>query len=311
VTKDAAAADNWYRKAAGQDFAPAEYFLAQSLRPAALIPQGGTEASRLLHRAAEQGFAPAQFELGMFSVLTPFLQALGARQQTSADAEAAQWLRKAADAGYAPAQAFLGLQHSMHIGLPEEQAEALRWFRLAADQGDMTAEEGLGALYAREHGVPPDYAESARWYLKSAEHGDATAQRRLANIYVTGLGVPKDAIRGRMWFEVSQRKFSGKDDARQRALMLDLFNLDAPKMAAADIAEAKRLAAEWSAQHPAKPAFTVERWLGPTYLSGATTGGSGLDASPVPAPTKTCTHEEQVQARLAKQNGYTGGPKCS
>jgi len=38
----------------------------------------------------------------------------------------------------------------------------------------------------------------------------------------------------------------------------------------------------------------------------ATVTGS---ASPVAATT--CTHEQQVQARIAQQNGYTGGPKCS
>jgi len=43
-------------------------------------------------------------------------------------------------------------------------------------------------------------------------------------------------------------------------------------------------------------------------------------AAPTPAPTQvadtkpagsaTCTHDQEVQAKLAQQNGYTGGPKC-
>ena len=163
VSKDAAAAGNWYRKAADQDFAPGEYFLAKSVDHKDPFPRAGTESSRLLHRAAEQGFVPAEFELGMFSVLGGLVQAFGGQPPSATDIESAQWLRKAADAGYAPAQAFLGMQHSIHIGLPEEQAEALRWYRLAADQGDVTAEKGLGDLYGREHGVPPDYVESAKW----------------------------------------------------------------------------------------------------------------------------------------------------
>lgn len=36
--------------------------------------------------------------------------------------------------------------------------------------------------------------------------------------------------------------------------------------------------------------------------------------SPVPATTignsSSCTHEQQVQARIARMNGYTAGPKC-
>jgi len=36
----------------------------------------------------------------------------------------------------------------------------------------------------------------------------------------------------------------------------------------------------------------------PATVTGGATGGSA------------CTHDQQVQSRIAKQNGYTGGPKC-
>jgi hypothetical protein len=53
----------------------------------------------------------------------------------------------------------------------------------------------------------------------------------------------------------------------------------------------------------AAPATVTGDAIKPTPVSvasdaSASTGGSG------------CTHEQQVQARIAKQNGYTGGPKC-
>ena len=32
--------------------------------------------------------------------------------------------------------------------------------------------------------------------------------------------------------------------------------------------------------------------------------------APASAGGSTCTHEQQVQAKLAKENGYTSGPKC-
>jgi len=302
VAKDAAAATGWYRKAAEQDFAPAEYFLAHAVEPRAPLVPAGSEASRLLHRAAEQGFAPAEFELGMFSVLAMLTP-------DKPMPEADKWLQKASDAGYAPAEALLGMKHAIHVGLPQEQAEALRLLRLGADQGDMTAEEGLGALYAREHGVPPDFQESFRWYLKAAEQGDATAQRQLSTIYAKGLGVVKDPIQSRMWFEIAQLQIAGKDAARERALMASLYDINASKLSAADIAEAKREAAEWSAQHPPKPKIPEETWLAPTSVAAA--GAAALAQKPDAAPAaKACTHEEQVQARLAKQNGYTGGPNC-
>jgi len=44
----------------------------------------------------------------------------------------------------------------------------------------------------------------------------------------------------------------------------------------------------------------------------ATVTGDAIKPTPVAAISSsgTCTHEQEVQARLAKQNGYTGGPKC-
>jgi len=47
----------------------------------------------------------------------------------------------------------------------------------------------------------------------------------------------------------------------------------------------------------------------------ATVTGDAIKPTPVAAISDTaqsggCTHDHQVQARLAKQNGYTGGPKC-
>lgn len=48
-------------------------------------------------------------------------------------------------------------------------------------------------------------------------------------------------------------------------------------------------------------------------LSGRKLAGSAGPAMPVSVPVSPgtiCTHEQEVQARIARQNGYTGGPKC-
>jgi hypothetical protein len=54
--------------------------------------------------------------------------------------------------------------------------------------------------------------------------------------------------------------------------------------------------------------------LTPVAAAGvpATVTGDAIRPTPVAAisTTSTCTHDQQVQARLAQQNGYTGGPKC-
>jgi hypothetical protein len=38
--------------------------------------------------------------------------------------------------------------------------------------------------------------------------------------------------------------------------------------------------------------------------------GPSAPASAPSAPNGVCTHEQEVQARIARKNGYTGGPKC-
>jgi len=39
-------------------------------------------------------------------------------------------------------------------------------------------------------------------------------------------------------------------------------------------------------------------------------GGPATASADLSVATGACSHEQQVQARLARQNGYTNGPKC-
>lgn len=45
-------------------------------------------------------------------------------------------------------------------------------------------------------------------------------------------------------------------------------------------------------------------------LAAAATPASPTQVADTAKPAGTCTHDQQVQAKLAQQNGYTGGPKC-
>ena|SRR5579872_989410 len=59
-------------------------------------------------------------------------------------------------------------------------------------------------------------------------------------------------------------------------------------------------------------AYAIENCLAETpqpvrYIPPPPAGAPTGAASP---PQSNCTHEQEVQARIAKQNGYTGGPKC-
>jgi TPR repeat protein len=83
-----------------------------------------SEAAKWYLKAAEQGFAPAQSNLGRI-----YYEGLGVPRDL---AEAAKWRRKAADQGYAEAQAWLGKHYRDGEGVPQDDVQAYLWFDLAA-----------------------------------------------------------------------------------------------------------------------------------------------------------------------------------
>lgn len=121
-----------------------------------------------IRKAAEQGFAEAQFNLGL-----DYDRGEGVPKD---EAQAAIWYRKSAEQGDADAQTNLGLLYATGKGVPQDHAQAAVWFRKAAEQGVAKAQYNLGWMYNNGQGLPQDYAEAAVWYRKSAEQEDAEAQ---------------------------------------------------------------------------------------------------------------------------------------
>ena len=108
---------------------------------------------------------------------------------------------------------------------------------LPAQQGDPQAQLFVGYLYETGQGVRQDYAEAVRWYRKAAEQGNTIAQAQLGNMYRLGKGVSQSYVMAYMWFDISAS--SGNANAK------DLRRAVASNMSPAEIAEAKRLSAEW------------------------------------------------------------------
>jgi TPR repeat protein len=80
-------------------------------------------ALRLLHHLADQGYAPAQNNLGMM-----FATGQGALQDYAA---AAALLRSAAVQGYALGEYDLGALYGYGLGMPQDYVQAYKWFALA------------------------------------------------------------------------------------------------------------------------------------------------------------------------------------
>ena len=151
--------------------------------------------------------------------------------------------RPLAEQGNAGAQFSLGIMWANGHGVPQDQAEAAKWFRLAAEQGNAPAQASLGVMYANGHGVPQDHAEAAKWFRLAAEQGFAGAQASLGVTYLEGLGLPHDDVQALMWFNLAASRFPPGEDHDRAVQDRDTV---AKRMTPSQIAEAAKLAREWS-----------------------------------------------------------------
>lgn len=93
-------------------------------------------------RAAEQGHAGAQFNLGLL-----FAEGHGVPQDS---AKAAEWFTRAAEQGNVDAQNNLGVMYLIGEGVERDASKAIAWFEKAAAQGNEEAKENLDAIRAAE-----------------------------------------------------------------------------------------------------------------------------------------------------------------
>jgi uncharacterized protein len=98
-------------------------------------------------------------------------------------------------------------------------------------------------MYDMGRGVPQDYVEAMKWYRRAADQGDALAQNNLGLLDFNGNGVPQNYIQAHMWLSLAAANALDKDG---RDLATRNRELVASKMAPEEIAEAQRLAGEWT-----------------------------------------------------------------
>ena len=183
----------WYRAAAEQGLAAAQFNLAMVYELGRGVDRDPRAARHWLTKAAEQGLDRAQMQLGK-------IYERGddgiARDLNLANA----WYRRAAEEGSPAAQIALALRYLNGSGVAVEHAEAARWFEKAAEQGDVEAQISLAVLYQEGRGVAKDLAETVKWYARAAEADDPVAANRLGRIYLEGLGVAPDRAKSIDWY---------------------------------------------------------------------------------------------------------------
>ncbi len=189
---DASSAVYWYRKSAEQGYATAQFNLGLCYYNGQCVSQDYNEAVKWYRKAAEQGHARAQYSLGYC-----YAKGQGVAQDYY---EAVKWYRKAAEQGYDSAQNNLGVCYENGQGVSKDINEAVKWYRKAAEQGYADAQDNLGDRYYWGIGVSKDYNEAVKWYRKAAEQGHADAQYNLGLCYKYGEGVSKDYYEIVKWY---------------------------------------------------------------------------------------------------------------
>ena len=101
------------------------------------VSQDYTEALRWYHKAADQGYAKAQNNLGGM-----YDNGRGVAQDY---AEAMRWYRKAADQGNAAAQTSLGENYEKGQGVAQDYVMAHMWHNLAASEATGDRQEKYAA----------------------------------------------------------------------------------------------------------------------------------------------------------------------
>lgn len=164
--------------------------------------------------------------------------------------KAEAWWRKAAQQGAAEAQCGLGLLYHQGQSVPQDYSEAAKWYGKAAEKGYPPAQVGLGTLYLEGSGVPQNLHEAAKLVRQAAEQGNADGQFALGTLYATvGNGVPQDFALAHMWLNLAAAQ--GHEQAKTFLPGL------AASMTPDQIAEAQRLAREWSSGAADSPPRTL------------------------------------------------------
>ena len=93
---------------------------------------------RFLRKAADLGYAPAQYKVGVSNY----------RERNYA--EAGKWFREAAERGNGKAQFKLGVCYAAGMGVRQDRAEAAKWYRKAAEQQDTALKKEYSSIAVLE-----------------------------------------------------------------------------------------------------------------------------------------------------------------
>jgi len=201
----------WFRLAAGQGHASAQYQMGQIYIYGKGIPKNEKTAQKWYRLAAEQGNDHARSHLENL-------------QKTIST-------RKRAEKGDVNAQNKLGEMYrdGRDGGGTNNFKTALKWFRLAAKQGNGGAQYNLAAMYYNGYGVLRNNTTAVKWYRLAAEQGYTRGQKMLGWMYEWGLGVPENYLTAEKWYRLAAKHGNAGALTRLRNFLKRKISRQKPK----------------------------------------------------------------------------------
>jgi len=121
-------------------------------------------------KAAEQGLANAQFDLGRM-----YVTGKGVTQDVELGVA---WQLKAAEQGLANAQFAIGKRYFLGVGLVQDHQQAQLMILKAAEQGLVGAQSQLGMIYFQgNEGIPRDLVQAHKWFNIASSSDDESAKQ--------------------------------------------------------------------------------------------------------------------------------------
>lgn len=153
------------------DHPVAQFYLGRLYNNKAWESYDPVKSTEWYRKAAEQGYAKAQNNLG-FS----YEQGRGVEKNLE---EALKWYHKAAEQGLGAAQNNIGMCYKNGRGVTKDLTEAVKWLRKAAENDNSSGLFNLGWCYYNGEGVEENYDEAKKWWRKAAKQGHQNAIKYL------------------------------------------------------------------------------------------------------------------------------------
>ncbi len=153
IAPDLDKAAAWYREAAEQGLADAQFNLGNLYRTGRGVDKDPRRAVVWYLKAATQGMPVAQYNLAL-----SYDTGVGAAQNHTV---AAKWYRRAAKQGEIDAMLGLAALYRRGLGIDGDREAAMAWYRRAAELGDARGQTELDAMAAESEAEEPKAAAPA------------------------------------------------------------------------------------------------------------------------------------------------------